>query len=152
MNKSTLLALVSSSLIVYEFTIITYTISVYDTLMGGVAVELESIGKNIRKYRLMKKLRQEDLAEKAGLSINYVGAIERGEKVPSLETLLVIINALGVSADMILTDVIETGYLVKDSLLAEKLDKLSAEDRAKIYDIIDTMLKHSTQQKKARCR
>ena len=152
MNKSTLLALVSSSLIVYEFTIITYTISVYDTLMGGVAVELESIGRNIRKYRLMKKLRQEDLAEKAGLSINYVGAIERGEKVPSLETLLVIINALGVSADMILADVIETGYLVKDSLLAEKLDKLSAEDRAKIYDVIDTMLKHSTQQKKARCR
>lgn len=147
MNKSTLLALVSSLLIVYEFTIITYTISVYDTLMGGVTVELESIGKNIRKYRLMKKLRQEDLAEKAGLSINYVGAIERGEKVPSLETLLVIINALGVSADMILADVIETGYVVKDSLLAEKLDKLSADDRAKIYDVIDAMLKHSTQVK-----
>ena len=147
MNKSTPLALVSSWPIVYEFIIITYTISVYDTLMGGVAVELESIGKNIRKYRLMKKLRQEDLAEKAGLSINYVGAIERGEKVPSLETLLVIINALGVSADMILADVIETGYVVKDSLLAEKLDKLSADDRAKIYDVIDAMLKHSTQVK-----
>lgn len=28
-------------------------------------MKLESIGKNIRKYRLMKKLRQEDLAEKA---------------------------------------------------------------------------------------
>lgn len=27
-------------------------------------MKLESIGKNIRKYRLMKKLRQEDLAEK----------------------------------------------------------------------------------------
>lgn len=127
--------------------IIIYTISVYDTLMGGVVVKLDTIGKNIRKYRLLKKLRQEDLAEKAGLSINYVGAIERGEKVPSLETLLVIINALGVSADMILADVIDTGYLVKDSLLAEKLDKLSTEDRAKIYDVIDTMLKHSTQVK-----
>lgn len=108
-------------------------------------MELESIGKNIRKYRLMKKLRQEDLAEKAELSINYVGAIERGEKIPSLETFLVIINALGVSADMILADVIDNGYLVKDSLLAEKLEKLSTEDRAKIYDVIDTMLKHSKQ-------
>lgn len=127
--------------------IIIYTISVYDTLMGGVVVKLDTIGKNIRKYRLLKKLRQEDLAEKAGLSINYVGAIERGEKVPSLETLLAIINALGVSADMILVDVIDTGYIVKDSVLAEKLDKLSAEDRAKIYDVIDTMLKHSTQVK-----
>ena len=141
------MALVASLSIVYVFMIIIYTISVYDTLMGGVVVKLDTIGKNIRKYRLLKKLRQEDLAEKAGLSINYVGAIERGEKVPSLETLLAIINALGVSADMILADVIDTGYLVKDSLLAEKLDKLSAEDRAKIYDVIDTMLKHSTQVK-----
>ena len=40
-----------------------------------------------------------------------------------------------------------TLYVVKDSLLAEKLDKLSADDRAKIYDIIDAMLKHSTQVK-----
>ena len=108
-------------------------------------MELESIGRNIRKYRLMKKLRQEDLAELANLTNNYIGAIERGEKLPSLETLIVIINALGVSADMILADVIDTGYMVKDSLLAQKLDKLSAEDRAKIYDVVDTMIRHSTQ-------
>ena len=107
-------------------------------------MRLESIGKNIRKYRLMRKLRQEDLAEKADLSINYVGAIERGEKTPSLESL---INALGVSADMILVDVLDNGYLVKDSLLAQKLDKLSAEDRSQIYDVIDTMIKHSKQAK-----
>ena len=108
-------------------------------------MELESIGRNIRKYRLMKKLRQEDLAERTNLTNNYIGAIERGEKIPSLETLIVIINALGVSADMILVDVIDTGYEVKDSLLAEKLSKLSAEDRAKIYDVVDTMIRHSTQ-------
>lgn len=133
--------------IVHRFGVAIYTISVYDALIGGVAMELESIGRNIRKYRLMKKLRQEDLAEKADLSINYIGAIERGEKIPSLETLIVIINALGVSADMVLVDVVDTGYAVKDSLLAEKLDKLSAKDRAKIYDVIDTMIKHSTQVK-----
>ena len=98
-------------------------------------MRLESIGKNIRKYRLMRKLRQEDLAEKADLSINYVGAIERGEKTPSLESLISIINALGVSADMILADVLDNGYLVKDSLLAQ------------IYDVIDTMIKHSKQAK-----
>jgi transcriptional regulator with XRE-family HTH domain len=132
---------------VYEFTLLTYTNSVSDTLIGGVAVDLNSIGKNIRKYRLMKKLRQEDLAEKADLSINYVGAIERGEKLPSLETLIVIINALEVSADMILADVIDKGYTVKDSLLAEKLDKLSAEDRTRIYDVVDAMVKHSIQVK-----
>jgi transcriptional regulator with XRE-family HTH domain len=105
-------------------------------------MELESIGRNVRRYRLKKKLRQEDLAELAGLSINYVGAVERGEKIPSLETLIVLINALEVSADMVLADVVSVGYTVKDSLLAEKLDKLDPEDRRKIYDVIDTMVKN----------
>ena len=108
-------------------------------------VELESIGRNVRRYRLKKKLRQEDLAELAGLSINYVGAVEHGEKIPSLETLIVLINALEVSADMVLADVVSVGYTVKDSLLAEKLDKLDPEDRRKIYDVIDTMVKNSKQ-------
>ena len=62
----------------------------------------ESIGKNIRKYRLEKKLRQEDLAERAGLSTNYIGMVERGEKIPALETFITILNVLEVSADVIL--------------------------------------------------
>lgn len=106
-----------------------------------------SIGKNIRTYRRFRKMRQEDLAEKTGLSANYIGMVERGEKIPALETFISIVNALDVSADMILVDVLNTGYVVKNSLLAEKLDKLSKEDRDKIYDVIDTMIKHSTKVK-----
>ncbi|MBQ8510112.1 MAG: helix-turn-helix transcriptional regulator [Clostridia bacterium] len=108
-------------------------------------MELGSIGKNIRKFRIARKLRQDDLAERAGLSTNYIGMLERGEKVPSLETLVEIINALEVSADMILADVVNTGYAVKASLLTEKLDKLCDEDRARIYDVIDTLVRHSRQ-------
>lgn len=44
---------------------------------------------------------------------------------------------------MILADVTEKGYIVKDSMLAQKLDKISNEDRVMIYDVIDTILKHS---------
>lgn len=110
-------------------------------------MQLDSIGKNIRVFRLAKKLRQEDLAEKAELSTNYIGMVERGEKVLSLESFIKIVNALEVSADMILSDVVNTGYKVKNSLLSEKLEKLSEEDRMKIYDVIDTMLKHSLQVK-----
>ena len=43
-------------------------------------MELESIGRNIRKFRHLRELRQEDLAEMTGLSTNYIGALERGEK------------------------------------------------------------------------
>lgn len=84
-------------------------------------MKLDTIGKNIRKFREIKKLRQEDLAEKTDLTTNYIGMIERGEKIPSLETFINILNSLGVSADMVLSDVLDNGYTVKDSLLNEKL-------------------------------
>lgn len=71
-------------------------------------MQYNSIGTNIRKFRTEKKLRQEDLAERAGLSANYIGMVERGEKIPSLESFISIVNALGVSADMVLHDVLET--------------------------------------------
>lgn len=90
-----------------------------------------------------RKLRQEDLAEKTGLSTNYIGMVERGEKIPSLETFIHIVNALGITADMVMTDVLETGYIVKNSMLNEKLSKLSADDRAKIYEVIDILIKYS---------
>ena len=108
-------------------------------------MQLDTIGKNIRKYRLMKKFRQEDLAEKAGLTTNYIGMVERGEKIPSLETFIKILNALEVSSAMVRADVLETGSTVKNSRLNEKLAKLAPEDRSKIYEVIDTLLKHSKQ-------
>lgn len=108
-------------------------------------MKLDTIGKNIRKFREIKKLRQEDLAEKTDLTTNYIGMIERGEKIPSLETFINILNSLGVSADMVLSDVLDNGYKVKDSLLNEKLEKLVPEDRNRIYEVIDTMMKDSKQ-------
>lgn len=85
------------------------------------------------------------MAEKTDLTTNYIGMIERGEKIPSLETFINILNSLGVSADMVLSDVLDNGYTVKDSLLNEKLEKLVPEDRNRIYEVIDTMMKHSKQ-------
>lgn len=69
-----------------------------------------SIGKRIRKYRKAKGWRQEDFAEKIGLSVTYTGMIERGEKIPKLETFITIANALEVSADVLLADVLSIGY------------------------------------------
>lgn len=105
-------------------------------------MDLKSIGRNIRKFRQEQNFRQEDLAERAGLSVNYVGALERGEKYPSLETFIVIANALHVTSDMLLSDVLLEGYAVKDSLLAQKLDGLSEREREKIYAVIDTLLRY----------
>ena len=104
---------------------------------------LESIGKHISEFRHLRKLRQEDLAEITGLSTNYIGAVERGEKIPSLETFIDILNALSVSADMVLSDVLQEGYQVKASTVSDQLKTLSAKDQKRIFDVIDVLIKHS---------
>lgn len=104
---------------------------------------LESIGKHISEFRHLRKLRQEDLAEITGLSTNYIGAVERGEKIPSLETFIDILNALSISADMVLFDVLREGYQVKASTLSDQLKTLSAKDQKRIFDVIDVLIKHS---------
>jgi len=103
----------------------------------------ESIGRNIRAYRIRRKLRQEDLAELTDLSVTYIGMVERGEKLPAMETFIKILNALECSADVILADVLKVGYEVKGSLITDQLSALSAEDREKVYDVIATLIKHS---------
>ncbi len=102
----------------------------------------ESIGRNIRASRIRKKLRQEDLAEMTELSVTYIGMIERGEKIPSLETFIRILNALEASADVVLADVLKVGYEVKSSLVTEQLAKLSPSDREKAFDVISALIKH----------
>ena len=106
-------------------------------------MNLYSIGKNIRKYRTSKGMRQEDLAEKTGLTAVYIGMLERGEKLPSLETFINIANALEISSDVLLCEVLSVGYKIRSSVISEKLDALQEEDRNKIYDVIDTMVSHS---------
>ncbi len=104
-------------------------------------MKMETIGKNIRKHRQAKKMTIEDLADAAGLSKNYVGMIERNEKIPSLESLLNVINALNVSADEILCDVTNTGFKVRTTDLADRIEKVSPGRRDMIYALLEILLK-----------
>lgn len=49
-------------------------------------------------------LSQAALAEKVGVTPNYVGILERGEKLPTLDTLVALAKALGVNAGELLDD------------------------------------------------
>ena len=100
-----------------------------------------TIGKRIRKYREAKGWRQEDFAEKIGLSVTYTGMIERGEKVPKLETFITIANVLGVSSDLLLADVLSTGYNVKSSEITEEIASLPQAERERIYSVVNAMIK-----------
>jgi len=61
---------------------------------GEVLRSLVSL--NIKRFRVNSGLSQEDLAERAGISVPYLGAIERGEKWPSPDTFVGVAQGLGV--------------------------------------------------------
>lgn len=102
---------------------------------------LSKIGLNIHEARIKKSWRQEDLAEKVNKSVAYIGMIERGERIPKLETFINIINALDVSADEILSDVTNYGYKVRLSQYAERISRLDREDQEKLSEIADVFLR-----------
>ncbi len=56
----------------------------------------EVMAKNLRRVRRDKKLTQEELAERAGLSSRYIGAIERADVSASVTVLGQISDALGI--------------------------------------------------------
>ncbi len=70
-------------------------------------MDLSAIGSRIKAARERKYLTQEDLAAIVDLSPTHISVIERGVKPPKLATFVSIANALGVSADSLLQDVVE---------------------------------------------
>ena len=60
------------------------------------------IGKNIRKYRKLKGLTLEKLAEVLDTDTNYLGQCERGERRFSLDKLMDLIEYFGITANDIL--------------------------------------------------
>lgn len=62
------------------------------------------LGERIREERLKLKLTQAQLAEDVDISDTYMGAIERGERSLTLDTLVRLVNRLGVTVDYLLSD------------------------------------------------
>lgn len=74
---------------------------------GGIldlAVNYENIGRRIKHYRMEKHMTQEELSNIVAVNNEHISRIEGGKKYLSLELLILIANALDVSADDLLTD------------------------------------------------
>lgn len=54
------------------------------------------LGMNVKVARIKASLKQEQLAEKADLTRDTIGSIERGEKSPTVATIGAIADALGI--------------------------------------------------------
>jgi transcriptional regulator with XRE-family HTH domain len=66
-------------------------------MQASAAKLLKTFGRSIRMLRKQRGLSQEDLAEAAGMSRNYISDIERGVRNPGLLVLVDLAKALRVS-------------------------------------------------------
>ncbi|HEX8192435.1 MAG TPA: helix-turn-helix transcriptional regulator [Allosphingosinicella sp.] len=55
------------------------------------------VGRNAARLRAAADLTQEELAERSGLSQQYISDLERGKRNPTIVTLYELATALGVS-------------------------------------------------------
>ena len=66
---------------------------------------LEIFGSNLKIYRTIKKMSQDDLIEKTGLSRSYISNIENGKVKLSLVNAVRLANAIGKTLDEMLTEI-----------------------------------------------
>ena len=103
----------------------------------------KAIGKRIQEARKKKGLTQEKLAELIDVTPHFLSALERGIYNIKLDTLVQIINHLDCTADDIFCDVINNGYKSRSSRLSDKIETLSPEEQARIFDVVDAMIKNA---------
>ena len=92
-------------------------------------MDYKDLGNRVRTVRRQQSLTQEQLAEKVGISASFLGHIERGTRVASLETLVAICNTLNVTPEYLLSASLHTF----DQRMPEGL---SEHDRSKLSEFL----------------
>lgn len=99
-----------------------------------MTVDPKVIGGRVRKKRTELGLNQKTLAERVGISPSAINQYEKGDKVPSTETLVKLAQELEITTDYLLGASMEDGIFVDASVVEAFQDfkKLSSRDRQNI--------------------
>ena len=89
-------------------------------------INYQDIGMRIRKLRRAEGITQEELADKIGISASFMGHIERGSRVASLETLVLLCNTLHTTPNHLLQ------ASLQGELEAHMPTTMSSEERSKL--------------------
>lgn len=99
-------------------------------------MDLCAIGARIKAAREKAGMTQEDLAAAVEMSPTHISVIERGVKPPKLATLVKIANALKVSSDMLLQDVVTYASDGLASELSVAISQLPKKDQERMLNAI----------------
>ena len=103
-------------------------------------MDAKSMGKKLRAYRAKCGWSLKECSERIGISTRYLADIERGDKVPKLETFILILNILAASADDVLQDSLAVGYEAKSNDILRELQTLDASKRKQALDIFESVI------------
>ena len=95
------------------------------------------LGVRMRKHRKAKNISIQKLADEIGVTRNYISQLEKGEKIPSLDTLIRIANVLKVRADELLCDYLSAENSIVPSEINAKIAALPKLQQRHIEHIID---------------
>ncbi len=98
-------------------------------------MELQNLGSRIRTVRQSRGITQEQLAEKVDISTNFMSLIENGRNM-SVETLVKIASALGVTVDYLLSDTIEIDSDIIMVQISQNLSTLDYEEKLFFLNMI----------------
>ena len=107
---------------------------------GGATMDLKAVGQRIKTAREAKNLTQEELAALVNLSTTHVSVIERGLKVTKLDTFVAIANALDVSADALLIDVVTHSVTGVTNELSDMIEKLPKDEQKRILNAVRALV------------
>ena len=103
-------------------------------------MDLKAVGQRIKAAREAKNLTQEELAALVNLSTTHVSVIERGLKVTKLDTFVAIANALDVSADALLIDVVTHSVTGFTNELSDMIGKLPKDEQKRILNAVRALV------------
>lgn len=103
-------------------------------------MDLKAVGQRIKAAREARNLTQEELEALVNLSTTHVSVIERGLKVTKLDTFVAIANALDVSADSLLIDVVTHSVTGVTNELSKKIEKLPKAEQIRILNAVRALV------------
>ena len=107
-------------------------------------LDLKTMGENIRLERINQSFTQEVLAEKAGMSDNYLSKIERVAGTASLQTIYNIARSLNVSIDYLIG---HREYNAEYKFISGiiEINKLDEKNKEIFVDFINSNIKYFKQ-------
>lgn len=107
---------------------------------GDYQLNTIRFGEHVKQIRIDKDILLKDFAKKVGISATYMALIERGVKIPKMDTCLRILNELNASADAAFMDCLNGAIYKKTTMLQTKIAPLNPDHQRFVIDVVDSLV------------